>query len=276
MGNRYPSNSVIRVAKQLLVNWKTANGAWSSDYQLVIGLVINSRSIFHRSICWPIRFARCFGGRRIFELLARGESNFKISRDWNSTTGRNFICREGGRRGRKIRIRISFQKGDVEGRWRGRERERFNTLNLVYGRRVKSISAPCSIICPAFISSFRDRDCTSSAMPFAPAANFTSQHFARIYDHFPGYLRIVISQRFSHSKISFTSENVFIYTFDIISNKILILDINFKKWSLDEHRVCSTRDFHFWNGMALIVRRELWVFKEIKRKKKQELFLIAE
>lgn len=122
MGNRYPSNSVIRVAKQLLVNWKTANGAWSSDYQLVIGLVINSRSIFHRSICWPIRFARCFGGRRIFELLARGESNFKISRDWNSTTGRHFICREGGRRGRKIRI--SFQKEDVEGRWRGRERER--------------------------------------------------------------------------------------------------------------------------------------------------------
>lgn len=144
-------------------------------------------------------------------------------------TGRHFICREGGRRGRKIRIRISFQKGDVEGRWRGKERERFNTLNLVYGRRVKSISAPCSIICPAFISSFRDRDCTSSAMPFAPAANFTSQHSARIYDHFPGYLRIVISQRFSHSKISFTSENVFIYTFDIISNKILILDINFKK-----------------------------------------------
>lgn len=120
MGNRYPSNSVIRVAKQLLVNWKTANGAWSSDYQLVIGLVINSRSIFHRSICWPIRFARCFGGRRIFELLGRGKSNFKISRDWNSTTGRNFICRERGRRGRKIRI-VS------EGRCRRkmeRERER--------------------------------------------------------------------------------------------------------------------------------------------------------
>lgn len=124
----------------------------------------------------------------------------------------------------EFRFRREMSKEDGEG-----ERERFNTLNLVYGRRVKSISAPCSIICPAFISSFRDRDCTSSAMPFAPAANFTSQHFARIYDHFPGYLRIVISQRFSHSKISFTSENVFIYTFDIISNKILILDINFKK-----------------------------------------------
>lgn len=210
MGNRYPSNSVIRVAKQLLVNWKTANGAWSSDYQLVIGLVINSRSIFHRSICWPIRFARCFGGRRIFELLARGESNFKISRDWNSTTGRHFICREEEEGEEKFefefRFRREMSKEDGEG-----ERERFNTLNLVYGRRVKSISAPCSIICPAFISSFRDRDCISSAMPFAPAANFTSQHSARIYDHFPGYLRIVISQRFSHSKISFTSENVFIY-----------------------------------------------------------------
>lgn len=55
MGNRYPSNSVIRVAKQLLVNWKTANGARSSDYQPVIGLLINSRSIFRRSICWPAR-----------------------------------------------------------------------------------------------------------------------------------------------------------------------------------------------------------------------------
>lgn len=78
MGNRYPSNSVIRVAKQLLVNWKTANGAWSSDYQLVIGLVINSRSIFHRSICWPIRFARCFGGRRIFEYLAEENRTLKF------------------------------------------------------------------------------------------------------------------------------------------------------------------------------------------------------
>lgn len=123
MGNRYPSNSVIRVAKQLLVNWKTANGAWSSDYQLVIGLVINSRSIFHRSICWPIRFARCFGGRRIFELLGRGESNFKISRDWNSTTGRHFICREEEEGEEKFefefRFRREMSKEDGEG-----ERER--------------------------------------------------------------------------------------------------------------------------------------------------------
>lgn len=67
------------------------------------------------------------------------------------------------------------------------EEGRFNTLNVggyVYGRRAKRISAPCSIICPAFISSFRDRDCSSSAVPFAPAANFTSQHSARIYDPF--------------------------------------------------------------------------------------------
>lgn len=122
MGNRYPSNSVIRVAKQLLVNWKTANGAWSSDYQLVIGLVINSRSIFHRSICWPIRFARCFGERRIFELLGRGKSNFKISRDWNSTTGRHFICREEeeGEEKFEFRFRRKMSKEDGEGK---RERD---------------------------------------------------------------------------------------------------------------------------------------------------------
>lgn len=134
MGNRYPSNSVIRVAKQLLVNWKTANGAWSSDYQPVIGLVINSRSIFHRSICWPIRLGRSvLRGRRIFELLVRRKSNFQIqqiSRDWKSTSRPNFapfVAREGGR-GRKIRIVPEGSEGDVGGRSGGRERERERDL----------------------------------------------------------------------------------------------------------------------------------------------------
>lgn len=139
---------------------------------LVIGLVINSRSIFHRSICWPIRFSG--GGWRIFwALLVRGKSNFKIR--WQVLIS---LVERGGEE--KFE---SLQKGDVGGMM---ERGRFNTLKLggyAYGRRAKRISAPCSIICPAFISSFRDRDCFLLRHAFRTPCQF---YFARIYDPFPG------------------------------------------------------------------------------------------